>query len=79
MASATSGCSARSSFATTPTPEDPYVYQTGFGNRFATEALLVVFNEDILPMSADLTIDLAHFQLLEIPRRNVNTISTQNK
>ncbi|KAG4433493.1 hypothetical protein IFR05_011031 [Cadophora sp. M221] len=39
MASATSGYSARDVFATTATLEDPYVYQVGFGNRFATEAL----------------------------------------
>ncbi|KAL5317229.1 hypothetical protein ACEPPN_014324 [Leptodophora sp. 'Broadleaf-Isolate-01'] len=39
MASATSCYSALAPFATTATPEDPYVYQVGFGNRFATEAL----------------------------------------
>jgi homogentisate 1,2-dioxygenase len=39
MAGSTFGASARAAFATTPTAEDPYVYQVGFGNRFATEAV----------------------------------------
>ncbi|KAK7751895.1 hypothetical protein SLS62_006196 [Diatrype stigma] len=33
------GASARGSFTTEPTPADPYRYQIGFGNRFATEAI----------------------------------------
>ncbi|KAI0481299.1 homogentisate 1,2-dioxygenase [Xylariaceae sp. FL0804] len=33
------GASAMGAFTTKPTPADPYVYQTGFGNRFATEAI----------------------------------------
>lgn len=33
------GASAVSAFATRPTDEDPYSYQTGFGNRFESEAL----------------------------------------
>lgn len=41
MNGTTFGASARAAFATTPTPEDPYVYQVGFGNRFATEAMYV--------------------------------------
>lgn len=31
--------SAAASFATTPTAEDPYSYQVGFGNLFASEAV----------------------------------------
>ncbi|KAF6842130.1 homogentisate 1,2-dioxygenase [Colletotrichum plurivorum] len=34
-----SGASARHAFTTEPTPEDPYAYQVGFGNRFASEAV----------------------------------------
>ncbi|KAL4962872.1 Homogentisate 1,2-dioxygenase [Aspergillus stella-maris] len=30
---------ATSSFISTPTKDDPYIYQTGFGNRFASEAI----------------------------------------
>ncbi|KAI1780306.1 homogentisate 1,2-dioxygenase [Hypoxylon cercidicola] len=30
---------ARGAFTTTPTATDPYTYQVGFGNRFATEAI----------------------------------------
>ncbi|KAI9740605.1 MAG: hypothetical protein M1834_005186 [Cirrosporium novae-zelandiae] len=33
------GYTAKCAFATTPTPEDPYSYQVGFGNRFASEAI----------------------------------------
>ncbi|KAF7328146.1 Homogentisate-dioxygenase [Mycena venus] len=33
------GATARSTYATTPTETDPYVYQVGFGNRFASEAI----------------------------------------
>lgn len=33
------GATAHSAFSTTPTESDPYSYQLGFGNRFATEAL----------------------------------------
>lgn len=33
------GARARSAFSTTPTDFDPYPYQVGFGNRFASEAL----------------------------------------
>jgi homogentisate 1,2-dioxygenase len=33
------GASAQAPIVTRPTPEDPYMYQTGFGNRFASEAL----------------------------------------
>lgn len=35
----TSGATAQATFATTPTPSDPYHYQIGFGNRFASEAI----------------------------------------
>jgi homogentisate 1,2-dioxygenase len=35
----TFGASAQASFGTAPTPQDPYRYQVGFGNRFATEAI----------------------------------------
>jgi homogentisate 1,2-dioxygenase len=31
--------SAVASFATTPTDKDPYSYQVGFGNKFASEAV----------------------------------------
>lgn len=31
--------SAQSQFSTKPTASDPYSYQTGFGNRFASEAI----------------------------------------
>ncbi|KAJ5660987.1 uncharacterized protein N7484_000359 [Penicillium longicatenatum] len=33
------GASATASFSSTPTKEDPYLYQVGFGNRFASEAI----------------------------------------
>ncbi|KAK0642228.1 putative homogentisate 1,2-dioxygenase [Cercophora newfieldiana] len=33
------GATATGAFTTTPSPTDPYIYQTGFGNRFASEAL----------------------------------------
>jgi homogentisate 1,2-dioxygenase len=33
------GASAAASFTSTPTPDDPYLYQVGFGNRFASEAI----------------------------------------
>jgi homogentisate 1,2-dioxygenase len=33
------GATAKSAFTTEPTPEDPYAYQVGFGNRFASEAV----------------------------------------
>ncbi|CAK7221589.1 hypothetical protein SBRCBS47491_004578 [Sporothrix bragantina] len=39
MASAAVSTSARSAFVTTPSEADPYIYQTGFGNRFASEAV----------------------------------------
>lgn len=39
----TFGASAVGSFYTTPRPDDPYCYQTGFGNRFSSEAMLVQF------------------------------------
>ncbi|KUJ10415.1 putative homogentisate 1,2-dioxygenase [Mollisia scopiformis] len=35
----TFGASAVGSFNTAPRPDDPYRYQTGFGNRFASEAI----------------------------------------
>ena len=35
----TFGASAVTPYATTPTTSDPYCYQTGFGNRFASEAM----------------------------------------
>jgi homogentisate 1,2-dioxygenase len=38
MASA-SGATAVGPFITEATPNDPYQYQVGFGNRFASEAL----------------------------------------
>ncbi|TDZ35351.1 Homogentisate 1,2-dioxygenase [Colletotrichum spinosum] len=36
---ATFGASAQHAHGTDPLPEDPYVYQVGFGNRFASEAI----------------------------------------
>jgi len=39
MNAPTSGASAQAAFSTTPTLDDPYIYQVGFGNRFATEAM----------------------------------------
>lgn len=33
------GATAKSAFATEPTPLDPHTYQPGFGNRFASEAV----------------------------------------
>lgn len=33
------GASATASFTSTPTQDDPYLYQVGFGNRFASEAI----------------------------------------
>ncbi|KIY48782.1 putative homogentisate 1,2-dioxygenase [Fistulina hepatica ATCC 64428] len=33
------GSTAQHAFSTTPTAEDPYRYQVGFGNRFASEAI----------------------------------------
>jgi len=39
MVATTFGASAQVALSTTPTPEDPYRYQVGFGNRFATEAM----------------------------------------
>lgn len=36
-----SGATAQGAYATTPTEKDPYTYQVGFGNRFASEALYV--------------------------------------
>lgn len=33
-------------YTTDPTPEDPYLYQTGFGNRFVSEAI-----EGVVPIS----------------------------
>jgi hypothetical protein len=35
------GAAAVQTFATTPRPDDPYRYQTGWGNRFASEAVYV--------------------------------------
>ncbi|CAI0652737.1 unnamed protein product [Colletotrichum noveboracense] len=35
----TFGATARHPFSTEPTPKDPYTYQVGFGNRFASEAI----------------------------------------
>lgn len=35
----TFGASAAGSFYTNPRPKDPYSYQTGFGNRFSSEAM----------------------------------------
>ncbi|RDW80198.1 homogentisate 1,2-dioxygenase [Coleophoma cylindrospora] len=37
--SSTFGASSSSPFVTPPTATDPYTYQTGFGNRFASEAI----------------------------------------
>ncbi|KAJ7589973.1 homogentisate 1,2-dioxygenase [Mycena floridula] len=39
MTSQTFGASAQTTFGTTPSKEDPYIYQVGFGNRFASEAI----------------------------------------
>ncbi|EAU85158.2 homogentisate 1,2-dioxygenase [Coprinopsis cinerea okayama7 len=39
MGSAASGATAKGAYATEATKEDPYIYQPGFGNRFASEAL----------------------------------------
>jgi len=35
------GATAQGAFATKPCPKDPYQYQVGFSNRFASEALYV--------------------------------------
>jgi len=35
------GATAQGAFATKPYSKDPYQYQVGFGNRFASEALYV--------------------------------------
>jgi hypothetical protein len=35
------GATAQTAFSTKPTAEDPYTYQVGFNNRFATEAMYV--------------------------------------
>lgn len=37
----TYGATATGSFNTTPRSDDPYCYQTGFGNRFSSEAVYV--------------------------------------
>jgi len=42
MSNKTFGASAAGGFATQPTKEDPYKYQVGFGNRFASEAMWVI-------------------------------------
>nr|GAT52499.1 predicted protein [Mycena chlorophos] len=39
------GATARSTFVTTPLEKDPYIYQVGLGNRFASEALPGVLPE----------------------------------
>ncbi|KAJ7690048.1 homogentisate 1,2-dioxygenase [Mycena rosella] len=39
------GATARGAFATKPTEKDPYSYQVGFGNRFASEAIPGVLPE----------------------------------
>ncbi|KAF8181308.1 homogentisate 1,2-dioxygenase [Pholiota molesta] len=39
MPLSTTGATAQGVYATTPTEKDPYTYQVGFGNRFASEAL----------------------------------------
>jgi homogentisate 1,2-dioxygenase len=39
------GATARAAFATKPTEKDPYQYQVGFGNRFASEAIPGVLPE----------------------------------
>jgi hypothetical protein len=44
MPPSTTGATAQGSFSTKPTPKDPYQYQVGFGNRFASEALYVTFH-----------------------------------
>ena len=35
------GATAQNAYSTEPTEKDPYVYQVGFGNRFASEAMCV--------------------------------------
>jgi len=42
MPLATSGAAAQTAFATRPHAKDPYKYQVGFGNLFASEALYVM-------------------------------------
>ncbi|KAF9478838.1 homogentisate 1,2-dioxygenase [Pholiota conissans] len=39
MPLSTTGASAQGAYITTPTEKDPYIYQVGFGNRFASEAI----------------------------------------
>ena len=39
MPLSSSGTSAKGAFSTRPLEEDPYEYQVGFGNLFASEAL----------------------------------------
>lgn len=36
---ATTGATAKNAFVTKPAEKDPYQYQVGFGNRFASEAM----------------------------------------
>lgn len=41
MGSVASGATAIGAYFTKPAEKDPYIYQPGFGNRFASEALSV--------------------------------------
>lgn len=43
MPLSTSGATAQAAFSTKPTEKDPYRYQVGFGNNFASEALCAFF------------------------------------
>ena len=43
LQTSTSGASAQSAFYVSSTEKDPYKYQVGFGNRFASEAMCVLF------------------------------------
>jgi len=44
----TFGASAVGSFHTEPRVDDPYCYQTGFGNRFASESMSVSSHVEFL-------------------------------
>lgn len=39
MSTPTTGATAKGAFITTVSDKDPYIYQVGFGNRFASEAM----------------------------------------
>jgi len=48
---------AKTSYATLPTERDPYQYQVGFGNRFASEAVWAFFRTGPISITASLAND----------------------